>query len=295
MKKNCLIILNYNDFETTNKLIKSVLNYKILDKIIVVDNCSTDDSIKRLGEIEDLKVEIILAKENKGYATGNNIGIKYAIENFDASNIIVANPDIYIDELTLGELILKLNENDDLGIVTATMKELKNGEYLESEMRGWKKPSYKYCLMNSMPILSKFANNLIKYDKSSYENDYLDVFAVQGSFFIVKAEAIKKVGYMEEGTFLYFEESILGHKLEKTKYKIRIYNNLFYLHDHSVSIDKNIKKKVNKFKILNDSQEVYIRKYLEVGKVKIAFYKIFSDVGIFIRKVLYTSVLFTKK
>ena len=42
------VILNYNDAETTEKLVKQIADYNVLHQIIVVDNASTDDSLERL-------------------------------------------------------------------------------------------------------------------------------------------------------------------------------------------------------------------------------------------------------
>ena len=75
--KNGIVILNYNDSENTMLMLDDIKNYKILSAIIVVDNHSTDDSFKKLKKYENSKIKIIEAPENKGYAAGNNFGIKY--------------------------------------------------------------------------------------------------------------------------------------------------------------------------------------------------------------------------
>ena len=46
------VILNYNDAETTEKLVKQIADYNVLHQIIVVDNASTDDSLERLKKLE---------------------------------------------------------------------------------------------------------------------------------------------------------------------------------------------------------------------------------------------------
>ena len=53
-----IIILNYNDFETTNLMINKIKDYKVINHIIVVDNCSTDNSFKELSKIKDGRVRI---------------------------------------------------------------------------------------------------------------------------------------------------------------------------------------------------------------------------------------------
>ena len=49
----CAVILNYNDAQTTMKLTESWKDSKVIRNIIIVDNCSTDDSWERLGEFKE--------------------------------------------------------------------------------------------------------------------------------------------------------------------------------------------------------------------------------------------------
>ena len=71
--KNIIIILNYNDYNNCLKLYNQIKNYKCIDGIIFVDNNSSDDSYK---ELKKLKADTIKLDSNKGYAHGNNEGIK---------------------------------------------------------------------------------------------------------------------------------------------------------------------------------------------------------------------------
>uniref|UniRef100_UPI0006D0DB42 glycosyltransferase n=1 Tax=Clostridium sp. NkU-1 TaxID=1095009 RepID=UPI0006D0DB42 len=92
------IILNYNDAETTISLVNSLVNYEILDSIVIVDNCSTDDSASRLQAIEAGKVHFISSEKNGGYGYGNNQGIRYAYGNLHATHVLIANPDVKVTE-----------------------------------------------------------------------------------------------------------------------------------------------------------------------------------------------------
>lgn len=42
-----LVVLNYNDSDTVIEYIKRIMEYKIFDHIVIVDNCSTDNSIDK--------------------------------------------------------------------------------------------------------------------------------------------------------------------------------------------------------------------------------------------------------
>ena len=72
--KTGFLIVNYNDYETTNKLLNNIKNYSCLDMIIVVDNNSTDGSQELLSH--DNRIVFIEAGENLGFGKANNLGFK---------------------------------------------------------------------------------------------------------------------------------------------------------------------------------------------------------------------------
>ena len=51
-KNNAIIILNYNDSQTVIDYVNLIKDYKSIDKILIVDNCSTDNSYEILKELE---------------------------------------------------------------------------------------------------------------------------------------------------------------------------------------------------------------------------------------------------
>ncbi|MFD2385755.1 glycosyltransferase [Enterococcus rivorum] len=99
---NIMIILNYNDAFNTISYLSKIETFSSVDKYIVVDNHSTDNSYQKFLELPNTdKVIFLEAKVNRGYAHGNNIGIKYAVNNFSVKNIIISNPDIEVKENTI--------------------------------------------------------------------------------------------------------------------------------------------------------------------------------------------------
>lgn len=121
--KNVFIILNYNDFENAKKLLEKVKVYKEIDKIIVVDNCSKDNSFKYLQQFNSNKIEIIKTSENKGYAYGNNYGAAYAIEKYNPQYLIIANPDIMFEEGIVNKIIAVLTLKKEYALGTVLVKD----------------------------------------------------------------------------------------------------------------------------------------------------------------------------
>ena len=58
------VVLNYNDADTTIDMIQHIQNYDIIDHIVVVDNCSTDDSLDRLKMLSDEKIIVLSSNKN---------------------------------------------------------------------------------------------------------------------------------------------------------------------------------------------------------------------------------------
>ena len=92
MDKISCIVLNYNDARTTCGLVEELLGINCLDSVVVVDNCSTDDSWVQLSGLArpDGRVSLIRAEQNGGYGWGNQIGVDWAVDRLGADYVIVA-------------------------------------------------------------------------------------------------------------------------------------------------------------------------------------------------------------
>ena len=250
-----IVIVNYNDAKTTKRLLDNVKDYQILDKIVVVDNNSTDNSLKELKKYNKKKIEIIENKRNLGYATALNIGAKKVIKELGKCHIIFSNSDVIINgEDSLLELSKTISKK--IKVVGPTIVE---GTNLN---RGWKLPSIKDEIRANVPILSRRWNKELLYGEEHYEKDISIVDVVSGCFFLVDSKALEAVKFFDEKTFLYYEENILAAKMKKNGYEEAVCNKVVILHDHAKTIDKNYNS-LKKYNILKDSQEYFVKEYLK--------------------------------
>lgn len=255
MKKLGFIIINYNDYKLTKRLIDNVKSYKSITKILVVDNNSTDDSYSRLKKLKIKNLDVIKNTDNS-YASGLNFGGKYLIEKLGKCNIIYSNSDIIIEDEKMLIELNKTTDLDNIGVVGPVVNE--HGKI----SRGWPVPTVNREILFNLPFISRiFRNKYLKYDDSYYKDKVTTVGAVSGCFFLVNSDILEEINYFDTNTYLYYEENILAKKLEKTNYKIVINNDVEILHDHSVSIDKSVKR-VKKYKTLKNSQRYFVNKYL---------------------------------
>lgn len=146
-----MVVLNYNDAESTITFLNNIKDYKKIDKIVVVDNCSSDNSYSKLKELERDNVEVVQTEENRGYASGNNFGVKYLYENYAPEFTIVSNPDVLFDETVVDSLLECLNILPDAGVVGCRMNCLSSIELPIA----WKLPRFRDCLIQDSYIIKK--------------------------------------------------------------------------------------------------------------------------------------------
>ena len=273
------IVLNYNDSDTVIEFLKKAQELPSLGVIIIVDNCSTDDSVKRLTDYISDKILLIKTTENSGYAAGNNFGIRYAESIYpDLDKIIISNPDITITETDIQRILGALNQGYDMATgIVYNYNPKTNTKKIASNF-AWKIPGYWDMVCNCFLGIYKFRRKILKnniyFEAADFtEAPYLNVQAVPGCFFAIKDSVMKEVGYFDEDTFLFEEETILGWKLRNVNKKVCVVKEAIVLHENSVSIKKSIKSQRKTRKILLDSETVYQLNYLKCNKIQSVIYR----------------------
>ena len=253
--KTGIVIIHYNDFESVKHLVENVENYHVISKIVIVDNNSRKDVKKSLRLITGKKIKLIENKKNFGFAKAINIGCKYLIKELGPCNLIISNSDVIIDkEEDLKALIKELNKKS-VGVVAPTIVENKHLN------RGWKNPSpFLDSMLNLIYVHRFFRKKYVFYKEEHYDSRTSLVDVVSGCFFIMKSRTLERIGYLDEHTFLYYEENILAKKIHNEKLYIEVCNDILIIHNHSVSIDKNVKK-INKLKLQKESQYYFQTTY----------------------------------
>lgn len=298
MKKVAIIILNYNDFENTSKYVNQIKSYQCIDKIVVVDNLSSaNEEFRRLLSLRDDKVDVIQSDKNGGYAYGNNVGIHY-VESLQENYpfIIISNPDVEITQDAIEKTIEHLEKHSNVGIASPAMY-YKKGERLVRARRGaWKKRTIGIDIANGTRITQALLYPLFKkgeYRQEELKTDVVKVFAVAGSFFIAKLSALQEIDYLDENTFLFYEEDILGEKMQKKGYEIHLLPSLSFVHYDSQCIGK-LMSAFKKQDILFQSRIYYQKKYHQANSLAIMvlqiqryFRKIELLFEVGIRKVLH--------
>lgn len=284
-----LVVLNYNNYADTSLFVNKINKYDEIKKIIIVDNCSQNNSFEILLDefSKNHKIDVIKSPINGGYAKGNNFGIKYSLLRYRFSNIIIANPDIEITHENLLRLINRKNELDKrkikVGIVAPSM------QYTNGNVNyGWKRPRYIDDLRSSLMVMSKFMGDPLHKFKHRYVmKNTIFVDVVSGSFFLIDKDAMIAIDFFDENTFLYCEERILSFKLSLKKYSNFVLSDCFFYHKTSTSI-KSALSETEMYKELNRSKEYYQEKYLKVNLFQKLLFKFIAAIGLNERRLYFS-------
>jgi len=109
-----VIVLNWNGRKWLEKCLSSILGQDITEnfEVILVDNGSTDDSVKYVRE-RFSQVKVIELEENYGFAEGNNLGLKHARGDY----IVFVNTDTEAMKGWLQNLVKATDEHKDYQIL----------------------------------------------------------------------------------------------------------------------------------------------------------------------------------
>ena len=226
MRKVFLIILNWNGGRMTISCLKSLESVNcdsFFVEVVVVDNGSTDDSVERIElriKNQEPKTILLRNKENLGFAEGNNVGIRYALES-GADYICLLNNDTRVDPDFLMQLIKTADSDEKIGLAGGKIYfekgyEFHKDRYKENE-RG-KVIWYAGGIIDWGDVYATHRGvdevDVGQYDEIT-ETDYIN-----GCLLLAKKEVFKKVGLFDPKYFLYFEDVDLSVRVKKSGFKI---------------------------------------------------------------------------
>ena len=205
--KVTIIILNWNGKEDTIECLESLKhitypNYEIL----LVDNGSTDGSVECFRERYP-GMEIIETGENLGFAEGNNVGFRRAMDE-GADYVLLLNNDTVVDPEFLGELVKVAEGDERIGIVGAI------NYYYDKPEKIWfcgGKINFWNAKVHGIGV-----NEM---EKGQYDR-IREVDYVAGSCFLIEKEVIKIVGILDHEYFAFWEETDLCVRAHKAGYKV---------------------------------------------------------------------------
>ncbi len=273
--KVSILILNYNRYQYTLECINSLLgiNYSNF-KILLVDNCSTDDSFEKLKN-ELAEIEVLQTSNNLGYTGGINFGIRHLMQK-DAEYILVINNDTIVEKDFLSHLVKAMESNPGAAAACGTILNEHDREriwYASGKIISWR----------------GLAVHLNKGEKFVQSSIVQTVGFITGCLMLLKVSCLEKTGLLDERFFMY---------LDDIEFSRRIINNglkLLYV-PTAIIYHKVLGEKESAFKLYYSVRNRLLLISVSFGKISGTISVIYFVIVIIIKIFywLFTNQLFAK-
>jgi GT2 family glycosyltransferase len=202
-----IILVNYKHPDLTIECVSSLEKSSFKDyQVIIVDNDATRDSTEIL-ERACPNATVIPLEKNLGFAEGNNVGIRYALES-KSEMILLLNNDTVVDGGLLGNLVETAGQDDRTGIVGGKIY------YYDDPHTIWFAGGH----LEIDKALSTHVG-IGKTDDGSFdvltESDF-----ITGCCLLTKREVFERIGLLDKDMFLYFEDADFCLRAREAGYKV---------------------------------------------------------------------------
>jgi O-antigen biosynthesis protein len=283
-----IIIVNYNVKFFLEQCLSSVIKAceNITAQIIVVDNCSIDESESFfVNRFED--VEFIWGKKNIGFAKANNIALAKAKGEY----ILFLNPDTIVPEDCFLKCMSFLNANKNDGALGIKMVD-GTGTFLKESKRSFPSPLTSFFKLSGLTSLFSKSKIFAKYYLGHLSNDKnheVDVLA--GAFMMVPKKILDTIGGFDETFFMYGEDVDLSYRIQQAGYKNYYFSESTIIHFKGESTKKG---SLNYIKLFYQAMSIFVAKHYKgssanlfsfIIQIAIVFRAILSVLGTLFFKI----------
>lgn len=235
-------LLNYNSYKDTIECLDSLLiQVDVEYSIVVVDNCSTNESVVEIekhikGKVDYLCIDwnnvkkseinsesslfLIKSNVNNGFGSGNNIAIQFVQHYLNCDYIMLLNNDTIVPENFLNIMLQEYQR-----FITKKANKIALGTQ-EMDYYTDKRRHQGFQYLNLLTGLT-FNKNIFPCFKY-----------ICGACIMLDKDA----PLMDEEYFLYFEDADYAKILKAHNYKLYVVNKTYYKHKLSATTEKHDRK-----------------------------------------------------
>lgn len=222
-----IIIVNYNVRDLLRDCLLSVFDSRGLFRfeVCVVDNGSRDGSAEMVAA-EFPQVRLIRA-ENRGYAAGNNLGLKefgFSPEGGATDDapryLLLLNPDTVLPPSALGEMLAFMEERPQAAAAGPRLVR-EDGSLDRACRRSFPTPEVAFYRLSGLSRLFPKSPRFGRYNLTHLPPELVtQVDSVVGAFMLLRAEALAQVGLLDEQYFMYAEDLDLCYRLKQQGWQV---------------------------------------------------------------------------
>jgi len=222
-----IIIVNYNTCALLRDCLRSVFASQgdFSYRVYVVDNASADGSVEMVRR-EFPQADLIASPVNGGYPYGNNVGLRRA--GFDDQTpggsaprfALLLNPDTVVPPTALRDMLAFCQARPDCGV--AGPKLLRPDGSLDLACRrSFPTPAVSFYRMVGLSKLFPHSPRFGRYNLTYLSPDVqTELDSVVGAFMLVRGEAIRQVGLLDETFFMYGEDLDWAFRIKAAGWKV---------------------------------------------------------------------------
>lgn len=204
MENLSIVIINWNNVDDTINCIESIIHSY---PVVIVDNGSSLENMSRLEKSISPETVLIKNNANLGYAKASNIGIQYAISNYNASYILLLNSDITLLPETIKNMLECIQSDKNISAVQPKILKMDNHDTIDSAGQ----ILHLYGSVRDIGINKK---DELKYSTKN------EVFGACAAAALYRVSALNQAGFFDEDYFCLFEDVDLSWKLRLQGYRI---------------------------------------------------------------------------
>ena len=203
VKKLSVVIVSYNVCSYVEQCLHSVQRALegIDGEVFVVDNASTDDTVEVIGSRFPW-VHLIANTDNLGFARANNL----AIHQSESDYVLLLNPDTIVGEDTLRQCVAFMDAHPKAGGAGVMMHNA-DGTVAPESRRAVPTPWVAFTKM--LGFSDRYYMSHLPWDSACR------IEIISGAFCLLRREALRQVGLLDETFFMYGEDIDLSFRLLK--------------------------------------------------------------------------------
>lgn len=216
MKKLSVILLTWNSEKHIKPCLDSLLSAisHIDYEVIIIDNGSSDNSIRILKDYVNNRVQLVRNKLNCGVAKARN----QALKRSQGEYVFILDIDTESNKEAIDEMIKCMESDQKIGVCGVRLVS-SNGETQKSCR---KFPKLRYKLYNALEkggvVIKK--NQTQFYDKEIAKNEAFKVDYLIGACQMIRREVLDTVGYLDENIFYGPEDADYCLRIKQTGWDI---------------------------------------------------------------------------
>jgi len=246
-----VILLNWNNSIDTIRCVRAIDAWQRLrPEIWVVDNGSQDESVARL-QAECPNIRLLLCEHNLGFAAGNNLAIRRAMEA-GATRLFLLNNDAAIGEDDVVQLMATLQTSPRAGIVGSLLRD--------------PPPLARLQAAGGRNVAWHVATHRLDLPKSEepFPVDY-----VPGTAILISSEVFRTAGLLDERYFISGEIADLCLRARRHGFACLIDPRTTTFHDTGRSSD--LREAFYAYYFLRN-RFLYVRKFYSLAVVPLSLY-----------------------